>query len=337
MRRGLLSFVAGICLLCARPASADVGDPDADARSHARSLAEEAATLLDGQHYADALDRATRAEQLYHASSNVLLMAEAQEGLGHLAAAVETYERLVAEPLPPSSPKPFLVAQQTGNVRLRTLLARVPSLLVSVLGGPAPAAVVTTVDGRQVATRGGVAIRLDPGPHQVSVVAEGYRPFEQVVTLPDRGGVTVVEAALTSEANPAAPQAPTTSAPAAALAPVPTEHPSHLGAALSFSVGGAGIVVGAITGILSLGKVSDLKTACPGSQCPASEGSVVDSAKTLGTVSTIGFVVGGLGVAAGTVLLLIHPSRAPSTARSSAGPTVTPWIGMGGAGLAGRF
>src|ERR1700678_3544752 len=134
------------------------------ATDRARALAEEAGDLLDAKRYADALDRVTRAEALYHAPTNVLMTGEAQEGLGHLAAALETYERrpaptnvpmtggakeapappaaaletyerLAPEPLPPTAPRPFLQAQKDGKVRLDALLARVPSVLVTVRRG----------------------------------------------------------------------------------------------------------------------------------------------------------------------------------------------------------
>jgi hypothetical protein len=56
----------------------------------------------------------------------------------------------------------------------------------------------------------------------------------------------------------------------------------------------------------------------------------------LGTVSTVGFIVGGVGAAAGAVLLLL---RKPSVEASSAhGPrTVGPWVGAGAAGVEGTF
>jgi hypothetical protein len=330
MSRGFLSLVmiVGAVAVLGR-AEAD----ENDARDRARGLAEQAEDLLDTRQYADALDRAGKAEELYHAPTNVLMIAEAQEGLGHLAAAADTYEKLVAEPLPQSAPHAFLAAQQTGNQRLDALLARVPSMLVTVKGGPIGEEVAVTVDGRQIVTRGGIAARFDPGPHEVRVSAPGYRPFEQTVTLPERGGVNVIEALLSPAPPAAVPIVPPLSADHLS-APRPTSG-SRVPAYVAFGVGGAGVILGTITGVLSLSKVSDLTAACPGDKCSTSEQGTVNSAQALGTTSTIGFVVGGLGIAAGAVLLLIHPWGGRTMGPSSA--SMASWIGIGGSGLEGRF
>src|SRR5690349_7016544 len=97
--------------------------------AEARSLAQDAGDLLDQKNYAEALERATQAEALYHATIHVLMIAQAQEGLGRLAESALTYERLVAEPLPRTAPGVFRDAQEKGKVKLRELLARVPSML----------------------------------------------------------------------------------------------------------------------------------------------------------------------------------------------------------------
>jgi hypothetical protein len=94
------------------------------------------------------------------------------------------------------------------------------------------------------------------------------------------------------------------------------------------------VIVGAITGVLSLSKVSDLRQSCPQNQCSSAEQGAINSAQSLGTTSTIAFVLGGVGAAAGTVLF-VHPWGARAADSSTA--SITPWIGIGGAGVAGRF
>lgn len=327
-----------VLLVCAGPRLAHAQANDGDARASARGLAEEGADLYDAGQYTAALDRATRAEELYHAPSNVLLIAQAQEALGQLAAAAETYEKLVAEPLPPSAPHAFLKAQEDGKQRLSALLARVPSILVTVNGGPVTEGVAVSVDGRPV-TSHAVAERFDPGPHKVEVSAPGFIPFEQTVTLPSRGGVVVVASVLSPLTGAAAGPTAAAAQPTAVASPspdAPRPQPGlHAPAYVAFATGGAGAIAGAITGILSLSKVHDLREACPGNRCPPSEQGEIHSAQLLGTTSTIGFAVGGVGIAAGTVLLFIHPSggQAPESTRGS----IAPWIGPGSAGVTGRF
>src|SRR5262245_1330165 len=128
MRRLLaVGLVLAGALLGAAPAAADPPTGDVD---RARALARESSDLLDKQRYADALERATQAEALYHAPFHLVVIAQALEGLGRLAEAAHKYEQLIAEPLPPSAPRVFHEAQEKGRQRLRQLVARVPSLLV---------------------------------------------------------------------------------------------------------------------------------------------------------------------------------------------------------------
>lgn len=73
-------------------------------------------------------------------------------------------------------------------------------------------------------------------------------------------------------------------------------------------VGAAGLILGGVMGGLAIGKHDDLDTACPAGQCPADQQDNLDSYRTLGTVSTIGFIAGGVLAATGLVLVLVAPS-----------------------------
>jgi hypothetical protein len=57
----------------------------------------------------------------------------------------------------------------------------------------------------------------------------------------------------------------------------------------------------------------------------------VDDYNSLRPISTAGFVVGGVGVAGGLTLLLTAPKRPETEAH------VSPWLGLGSAGVSGRF
>ena len=74
---------------------------------------------------------------------------------------------------------------------------------------------------------------------------------------------------------------------------------------VGFGVGAAGIVVGTLGGILTFSNKGDLKPLCDGLVCDTSARKIVSTARTWATVSTIGFVVGGVGIAAGVVGLLM--------------------------------
>lgn len=106
---------------------------------------------------------------------------------------------------------------------------------------------------------------------------------------------------------------------------------------IGFVVGGVGVVgvaVGAITGLMAIGKNNDAKTACPNEgRCASKDGvDANDSAKSLGTVSTIAFVVGGLAVATGIVLVVTAPKSTEKGAQAKA-LRLAPAAGPNGGGL----
>ncbi|MGH7436090.1 MAG: hypothetical protein ACRENE_10490, partial [Polyangiaceae bacterium] len=86
VHRGL-GAVAFVAVLGMTPAARAAGGASDDV-AKARALAEEAGDLLDAKKFADALERVTRAEGLYHAHTHELMLGQANEGLGHLALAL---------------------------------------------------------------------------------------------------------------------------------------------------------------------------------------------------------------------------------------------------------
>jgi hypothetical protein len=74
-------------------------------------------------------------------------------------------------------------------------------------------------------------------------------------------------------------------------------------------IGGAGLVVGAITGALALGGAGDINDQCPGGQCdPADRDQVEsdqDSTYMLADISTITLIGGAVAATAGVVLIVM--------------------------------
>lgn len=100
---------------------------------------------------------------------------------------------------------------------------------------------------------------------------------------------------------------------------------------VGFGVGAAGLLTGAATGIGAIVTAGSLKNDCPNMVCPASSASTIDTSKTLGTVSTIAFIVGGAGVVLGIVGIVISKREPPKTA------WIAPMIGVGALGIEGGF
>nr|PZN18475.1 MAG: hypothetical protein DIU78_22770 [Pseudomonadota bacterium] len=100
-----------------------------------------------------------------------------------------------------------------------------------------------------------------------------------------------------------------------------------------WGVGGAGIALGATTGILFLNTRSQLKDACGSGPCPPSEENRVDRYNLYGTLSAIGWGVGLAAAGAGTALFFAtKTAEAPPQ-----GAFVSPYVGIGSIGAYGRF
>ncbi len=148
----------------------------------------------------------------------------------------------------------------------------------------------------------------------------------------------VIAAAPTSEL----PVAPTTTA---SVAPAPSGVPdtppgtgrSFLGPGIAFGVGGASLIVGAITGGLTIARMGEIRDLCGADNlCPAASRKQVDleGAKGIGYVSTVAFVVAGVGAATGVVLFLL-----PSLSRGKAAPrqSTSVLLGPGSLSVKGAF
>ncbi|XXX74547.1 tetratricopeptide repeat protein [Sorangium sp. So ce134] len=140
---------------------------------------------------------------------------------------------------------------------------------------------------------------------------------------------------------PAAPPAPARDTPAPGGAE--GGGGSLLPAGLAFGLGAVGIGVGAVTGLVSLSKVSDIKERCEGQRCPAELKGDADTATTLGHVSTVSFIVGAASAAAGVVLLVVRPGgdaapdAAGAAARAQRGVAWSAGVGLGRIEIQGTF
>ncbi len=329
-------MLVGWALLMFAPAARAQTDAE---KERARQYALQAGERLDQHEYAEALELVEQAEALYHAPTHLLFKGEALEGLGRLTEAIATYERLAAEPLPAASPGPFREAQRVANERIRALVARAPSLLIVVRNGVATET-TASVDDEPVDVGSGVALRLDPGEHNVVVVSKGYHRYERQVSLQERGGVVKLEVVLEGIAptgppgdSQAAKEQQSDGSPASSS--VSSSEVSERGLGtwgwVALGVGATGLVVGGVTGAMSYQQVKDIEERCPAGACGPTEQSNIDDAKMLGNVATAAFIVGAVGVAAGVVLYTLPRDT------HEVGTAQAPWLVVGPTGVTGTF
>ena len=332
-------------LLAAAPAHAQT---DTD-KATARGLGQQGASALSAGDWATAAEDFRRADALYHAPSLTLGLARAQSHLGLFVQAWENYHQVIAENVT-TSPG-FSKALRDAKAEIAAVDSRRSRVTIRVTGADAPR---VSVDGVPLKAEAlGIERFVNPGHYVVTVTADGWKTVTRPVDVAEGQGMlawiamerdttaAVVPALLApvplpSPQVPAVPSATETSVPQALASDAPAR---PLGKTLGFAalgVGGAGVLVGAITGGLALSDHSKLSAPCASGTCPASSQSDLSAYHTMGTVSTIGFVVGGLGVAGGVVLLLTAPKsvKAPSAAQLT---TATVYVGLGTAGAAGTF
>jgi hypothetical protein len=235
---------------------------------------------------------------------------------------------------------------------LQQIEAGIPRVVLSATdaGGRDVIDVRVTLDGALLSTRlDGISVEVDPGTHLLRFEFADGSVVQQEVTFTEgykRHRVSVLQPApaapLASVPSPASPApaasvspAPSPAVPVAATAAIP-EPPDNrqrtLGLALG-GVGGAGLVAGAVLGMVASSKWSSARNDCTPNACGAgstAQGERSD-ALTLATWSTVGFIAGGVMLATGAALFFTapHPREsgrlrvAPAVGSASGGVVVT--------------
>jgi hypothetical protein len=316
------------------PALAD--EPSAADVAGARELAMEGIKLANAGNCKDAVEKLARAQSLHPAPTILGRLGECQVALGKLVEGTENL-RQVTRDLPAHAPPAFVKAKARAERVLAANAKRVGHLHI-VLHAPPDAKVALAVDGEPVrAELVGADRPTDPGAHVVTATAHGYLKASENVSVPE-GADASVTIELKVDPNPTEEVATDGSprpVPPPPRPPAPSG-PSRVPSFVAFGAGGVGLAVGAIFGGLALGQRGTLDGECSsGKVCPPSAQGTLSSLRTSSTVSTVGFVAGGVGVAAGVVLLFV-PSASPAR-KTEQGLRIQPYVGPTGAGLTGAF
>jgi PEGA domain len=344
-RRLLEGLPVGLTvLLAASLATAQTASPE-DIAS-ARSLGTEGIRLADAGDCNGAIPKLDAAEKLFHAPTTLDRLGECQISIGQIVAGTESLQRVVRESLAPNAPAAFVNAKKHAQQALAAAQPRIGSVKIHVDGASADK-VTITVDGAAVSSALLDADRpTDPGMHQINVTATGYRAATASVTVREGAEATVslkleLDPNAVAVAPPAGPVEGGVAVPAAA-GPAPAAPPPASGGlspafgAVALGVGGLGLAAGTVFGILALSTKSTLDSDCTNKVCQASSQSNINSLNTQATLSTVGFAVGIVGVAAGVILLVVS-HKTESALLEPRGPHVSPWLGIGTAGVGGTF
>ena len=316
LRRWVIPFVLALGISGVAEAA-----PSARDRQDAAVLTNKARAAGRAKRFGEAIELQRKADQLDPTSQRKLDLAKLLVSDGKLVEASRLLNGLVNDPA--LGPRDRWV-KDAAKKQLAQFESRIPWLQVHVIGPTS--GVHVEVDGKEI--EADVEAPVDPGKHTVGVDADGYESGDRNVTVAEgeHKQVTITLEAVAKAAPP----------------PPKVTGGSKIPAVASFVVGAAGVGVGAVFGILAFDETAKAKQYCDGNKCPPRP--EVVSARNVaianGNVSTVGFVVGGVGLAAGLVLLLTVGSSSDTPADKADKKdafVVRPYVGAGEAGLVGTF
>lgn len=323
--------------------------PTAADKETARGLMNEGRAARDKGDLKAALKAFAAADALMHVPTTGLELARAQQAIGQLVEARDTALRVTRSPEQPGEPAPFKAARDAASTLADDLGARIPSLTVDVKNVPDGVIPKVAIDGADVPAEVlGQPRKLNPGHHVITAKA-GTADGKQEVDLAEKDSKEIaIELPAQAAAPPSDKGAQEQAAPEA-----PPEAPSHGSKLLifgGFGLAGAGLIAGSVTGLMAMSKANDIKGQCihGGTVCPPSVDGDLSSAKTMANISTVSFIVAGVGAALGVTGFFVgggSPEARPADAPApDAAPDpkesrlrVVPWVGLGSAGVTGSF
>ncbi len=310
-----------------RPAAAPAG-AEAD-REAAGQLADSGVDLYGRGQYKEAAELLALADARAHSPAILVFRGKALDKLGKLLEAKRQLEAIVQEELAADASPAFRAAQLEASQLLEALKPRIPTLELDAEGF-----VSVTLDGAALDVGALEApLPIDPGAHEL-------------VATPSAAAGASAGAAEKKSFNAAEGEQVRVTLGAANTGASGGGTSKWLAPGLAFGIGGAGLVAAAVTGGLFVGKATDLKDQCGSDNvCDPSLAGEVDSAMTLGDVSTTLFVVGGVGCGVGVTLALLANSGdsgsdtgdAPGDAPASALSTTRLHFAPNGITLSGTF
>lgn len=326
----------------------------------AEALFQRALVELKAERYDAACPAFAESQKLDPRPGTLFAMAECEVKWGKAATASTHFADYLATVagLPPAQRAKHKEREKLARERKQELAPQIAQLTLALPAGVTAKDVEVRLDDTPLGAPSlGVALPVDPGAHAIEVRRQGAaqktsvtlgRGERKTVTLGTLGdgpkGKRVPDPDEEPETAPAPP--PAAAAPPASSAPAKPppgtgEPPSR--ATLGYvagGLGGAGLVVGIVTGALVLQKKSVVSEHCVDTKCDREGKDAADAARPLATASTVGFGVGVVGLAVGAWLLLADGEKPPAAAAAQRTRwTVDPALGREGGAVTvrGRF
>jgi len=293
-------------------------EPSAADKETARSLLNEGDRKASAKDYKGALDAYQGAHAIMGVPTTGIEVARAQEALGLLVEARDTLLSITRLPAQPREPAAFMKARDDARARAPEIAMRIPSVRFNVTGPQPGAELAVSVDGQALpSASASLPRKVNPGHHRVAVSSPGFAEQTKEIDV-EEGKETAVSFALVPGPGGAMPVAapapaaegPAPGAPTADTGKTEKSSLAYVGLGIG-ALGVAGVVVGTIFGLKASSKWSDAKALCNPypTHCGTDGSSLGKDAQGAATVSTVGFIVGAVGIATGAVLWFAAPEK----------------------------
>lgn len=313
VRFGLRSSVVAALALTASAAPAQT----ASEKAAAEALFQEAASMMQDGHVAEACSKYQASQELDPALGTLLRLADCYDRVGKSASAWALFVEAQAVAQRANQPERAEIA----TTRSGELKERLSMLTLKLDDGEVPEGLSIRVNRAEIPQPSwGTALPFDPGQVTIKVSAPGYQEWSTQVVVPVGPDQTTV----TIPPLKAVPRAPTkASAPTGAAAATMKEpEGSSTATTLGYVAGGVGLAGLAAAGVLgyraySLNQDSlDLCAQDDPNACTTEGKELRDRAAGYGAISTIVGGVGGALLVTGVVLVLTAPSESEAARQS---------------------
>lgn len=321
-----------------------------DASASADQLFKEGRALAQANRWAEACPKFEASLRHDRALGTLLNIAACHEQFGRLASAWSTYQECVDIAGNEDDRRRY------AEERAAALKPRLPRL--TILAQTARQGLVVMRNGTRIDPGAlGVALYVDPGPHEITASMPGFEPFLRRVTAVEARSETLVIPDLrplpgastqpntrprTASNLPIAPRVPMSPGNGATVIPDPVDRASRTAHRIAIGAGALGVAALGTSLVFKMRSDSayaEFEDLCPGgiNTCtapnePAGQ-RLMDDAKSNMASARAFAVVGSVGVGAAVLALVLKPSRQQAVAR------LTPTVQGQSAGLAimGRF
>ncbi|MBX3231947.1 MAG: hypothetical protein KIT84_12275 [Labilithrix sp.] len=278
--------------------SAAAAEPTAAERETARTLLLSGREKKKNGQHKEALADFEKAHAIMHVPTTGLDLGKTQESLGLLVEARATFLESARFPPQANEPTAFKRAREEAKSRADAITPRLATLTVTVPAG----AKVKLDDSEMSDASVGVPLKVNPGKHQIVASTSSDEKRASVDLAEGETKAIELDVAGAAEAPPPPPPKPKAT----------TTTTSTL-VWIGGGVAAAGVVAGSITGIMAFSAKSDVSTRCENNRCPPSEDAKIDQGMLYGNISTVSFIVAGVG--AGILVYgLLNPAKVEQAA-----------------------